>query len=1086
MTEPGLRAGARLGPFVLDGPIAAGGMGRVWAAHHRSNGLPVAIKVLAGARSPRARAALWAEARAVARIDHPGVIRLLDLGEVGEPGGHASAPAPGDATEATAWTATAWGSTVAAPRAGGSPFLVMERADGTLADRLPLPAADALDALRAVLRALAAAHAKGIVHRDVKPANVLRIGGRWVLADFGIAGALDGVAGAASGTARYMAPEQIAGDLAAQGPWTDLYGVGCLAHAVLTGRPPFHGASREAVLDGHRYGRPPPLPSAPELPLHFPGWVDRLLAKDPARRFRCAADALAALDGHDRAAFAADWRAPGSEPPFELIDAGLGLYAHRQAPLVGRRDERARLWAALGEVHATGDMRVAMAIGAPGVGKSRLAQWLAELAAERGLARVVHQVGDAPLGQAVRRALNLTAVEAGRLPAAVARALSDADPTPEEVAAIARLVADALDGESAGRSRAAAMAGFLGLWAIERPVIWWIDDATLAAEALDALQQCLDCDDGAGLPVLVVVTARDGPTERPPGAMTLAPQTAVTLMPSRRALLDLMRRPGTLALPLEPLPPLDARRLVRELLHLDGGVADDLERRAAGHPGFAVRWVADRIEQGHLVPGPVGFRPAPGVAVEVPLDLAGVWTRRVAALARDEGERRLLELAAALGPDVDRAAWLRAATDRGAAERLEARLMRLDVVRAEGPGRWRFTHSPLVEAIGAAAVRGGRWRAINRAAADALLAGDDDPPPALLARLLRIGGRPQDAIAPLLVAAQRSIDDGAYGAALAWLDERAALLEGPDPARDRVAHLRIRALRKLQRSDEALALAEALWVDPPADPALRVRIAIDWSAVLRQQGRLDEGRARIEAGLDEARAVGDPHLITAAATTLGRQLMFAGMLEEAEPIAVEGLEAAITSSDRASALYGVGLLACRRKQWDRARAALIEGRELWRAEGFLHGVSDMENQLADAAREAGDLDAADGHYARSIQTARLAGISIAVPLLNQGFLALEREQAEEARRLLRRAAAALLRERNALGLAFARVGRLQAAAMLGDREEWAAALAMRTPVQARGWPELFSLLDEAAELAEAAGFDPAPVRALHARWSAPG
>ncbi len=1077
-----MKAGRRLGPFVLESPIAAGGMGQVWAARHVA-GLPVAIKVLAGPISAQGKAALWAEARAVARIDHPGVVRLLDVGEVEAREGEAPCDAADttETLEATAWARTAYAAAVDTT-ADGSPFLVMERADGTLADRLPLPPTDALAALRAVLDALAAAHARGIVHRDVKPANVLRIGGRWVLADFGVAAAVDGVVGARSGTPRYMAPEQVVGDGPAQGPWTDLYAVGCLAHALLTGRPPFDGADRQALTDAHRFGRPPPLPALPGLPPHMSGWVDRLLAKDPGRRFRCAADALAALDGAPTpVGFSGEWRDPPREPPFHLVGAGLGLYGHRSVPLVGREEERAALWSTLGAVHASGDLRLALIVGEPGVGKSRLVRWLVERAAERGLARVVYSQGDAPLGQGLRRAMNLDDVPAGDVAPLVARALADAEPTPAEVQAVAGLLTGRLAGDR--RARAAVMAQWLGLWALERPVIWWIDDAHRASEALDAVAQCLRVDDGAGLPLLVVLSAREGEAVEGPAPTTVA-ATAAELGPTRDRMFDLMRRPQTLALALDPLPALDARRLVRSLLHLDGAVADALERRAAGHPGFAVRWVADRIEQGQLVPGRDGFRPAAGATLDLPSDLVAVWRARAAALARRPEEQRLLELATALGPRVCDRVWRRAAGGLAPhAVALLSRLMRQGSAVADGPGHWRLALGPLVEAIAAESARRGRWAAVNRAAASAL-SQEDAPDPALLARLYRQGEQPAAAIAPLLAAAEQALDRGAYAAALAWLDDRRGLLTGPDPADALADHLRIRALRKLQRPAEALIIAEALWAMPPVDQRLWTLIQIESAALLRQRGRLDDGLAMTRRALETARATGDPGLVCTAATTLARQLAIAGHYAEAEPVAAESLARAVDLHSRGSALYGMGLLFCRLQQWDRARTVLEDCRETWRTAGHLHGVSDAENQLADVARGMGDLDVAAAHYQQSIAYARLAGISVAVPLLNQGMLTLELEAWEEARRLLRQAAAALLQEGNALAAAFAKVGRLQAAAALGDAAEWADALAMPRQPAATGWGEMVVMLDEAIALGQAAGFDTAPVEAMKARWQA--
>ena len=206
---------------------------------------------------------------------------------------------------------------LAAGSASGLPYYTMPFVEGrSLRDRVAregaLPIGDAIGILRDVARALAYAHAHGVVHRDVKPDNVLLSGGTAVVSDFGIAKAIGEAraalgSGAVSltsvgvgiGTPAYMAPEQAAGD-----PGTDhradIYAFGCLAYEVLTGVPPFRGRSVHQLVAAH-FSDPPEAVHArrPDVPPTIDALVARCLEKDPARRPQSAAELLEVLDSPD-------------------------------------------------------------------------------------------------------------------------------------------------------------------------------------------------------------------------------------------------------------------------------------------------------------------------------------------------------------------------------------------------------------------------------------------------------------------------------------------------------------------------------------------------------------------------------------------------------------------------------------------------------------------------------------------------------------------------------------------------------------------------------------------------------------------
>jgi serine/threonine-protein kinase len=248
-------------------------MGEVYLAEDPRHRRQVAIKVL----SPEAAAALGPdrflrEIEIAAQLTHPHILPVHDSGS-----------------------------------ADGRLYFVMPYVEGEslrqrLAREKQLPVEDALRIARDVADALSYAHSRGVVHRDVKPENILLESGHAVVADFGIARALAASAGEtltatgmAVGTPAYMSPEQAAGDRNLDGR-TDLYSLGCVLYEMLAGQPPFTGPTAESLVHQHLSAAPRPIAELrPAVPAGVGAALQRALAKTPADRFRTAPELAAAL-----------------------------------------------------------------------------------------------------------------------------------------------------------------------------------------------------------------------------------------------------------------------------------------------------------------------------------------------------------------------------------------------------------------------------------------------------------------------------------------------------------------------------------------------------------------------------------------------------------------------------------------------------------------------------------------------------------------------------------------------------------------------------------------------------------------------
>jgi eukaryotic-like serine/threonine-protein kinase len=259
------------GRYSLDRELGRGGMGVVYLANEVDLDRPVAIKLLPPDRAANARlkARFLQEARTSAKLSHPNIIPIHAVDEV-----------------------------------GGFVFFAMAYVDGeTLAERVrvrgPLPPSEAARVLREVAWALAHAHAHGVVHRDVKPDNILleRGTGRALVADFGIAAAEEGATGEITGTPEFMSPEQALGKTV--DARSDLYAFGVTAYYAMSGKLPFHGRTATEVLAKQVNAIPAPLATvAGALPRKLAQTMERCLAKRPSHRPKSAeavADELGAV-----------------------------------------------------------------------------------------------------------------------------------------------------------------------------------------------------------------------------------------------------------------------------------------------------------------------------------------------------------------------------------------------------------------------------------------------------------------------------------------------------------------------------------------------------------------------------------------------------------------------------------------------------------------------------------------------------------------------------------------------------------------------------------------------------------------------
>ena len=611
--------------FLLDAVIGEGAQGTVWRARHATSGELVAIKVLRGGPAVTAtvRSMFARELRAVAGLDHPNVVWLLDHGWVDD------------------------AAAVVEPRLEiDAPFLALEYGTlGTLDARCGrLTWAEVLPIVLGVVDGLAHAHARGLLHLDLKPTNVLLAGEFEAptpkLADFGLARApAPGRPLRTTGTPAYMAPEQFGNDAGALGPWTDLYAVGCLLTATLTGAPPFGLSGAAQLRDAHLNKRPPPLAPSTPVPVGLYAIVDKLLAKTPADRFGSAAElarALASL-GPDLpgasspprgtgttvlapvveaavtaeierivdlpAPFPARWDVRAASPrDTGLVAAGLGLVSLRRPRTVGRELERAELWSALREAVATRCGGAVVVTGEPGMGARHLVRWLAERAHELGAARGLLMSASSP---------RLAATS----PAAIAQEL-------ERMAASRPLVVGLLH-------------------AHEMPH---------AAAVLAGAQR-------ARAPVLCVATV---PAPVPAGLRLPVP--IVRLGPVSDATLH---------------------EMVATLLPLAPALVGPLCARAEGVPGRALERVRRLAEDRQLVPVDAGWGLRPSADLEDVL--APIRSRqRLASLA--EADREALRVLEQLG-DATLETWTEACRQARVAdvERALERLARTAWVDADGP-----------------------------------------------------------------------------------------------------------------------------------------------------------------------------------------------------------------------------------------------------------------------------------------------------------------------------------------------------------------------------------------------------------------
>jgi tetratricopeptide (TPR) repeat protein len=1078
-------------------PLAQGGMGTVWLGEHAPTGRRLAVKALRGEVSPALRQRLQRETRALGRVRHPGVVRVWDLIDLVLPG-----------------------------HAVPTPSLVMDWVEtGPPPPRTPAEVRLALDA---VLEALAAAHARGVLHLDLKPSNVLHPaeGPPIRLIDFGLAPVDAGER--TGGTPGYLAPEQMRTDAAYPvGAATDIHGAACLAWSWLTGAPPFAGSTVARRLEARWLESPDwdLLPPAEGLR----AWFRKALAWSPWSRFADTTTARAALhawwpadDAHampppptagdtvpwtlSSSTFASSadafpvpppahpptpqaalpppplplpWRraaltdpGPVADPP--LHGFGLGMASLPAQDVVGRAASRAALAEALDRVHTRGGSVAVALTGAQGSGRTHLLSWWATAARVQGATRVLETdaadgVGeDAWIRGWLRAALQGSAFGSAGDATACWDAWCEGAGVPGGAAA--PWWAGALRRTLAGEGPVnlpvlcAAFAAWLEVWR-EGMVVLLAVDGTPRGEVPRAL------------------LGRDHP---------LRAMEGVCLGWAGDG--GLPASAGWEEVPLAPLTFEETDALVRQLLGTTTALTTALYGRTQGQPAHVAALVERWIRQGRLYLTPTGFEAAPGDWLFDAAD-GDVWGGALDAEALERWRQQAgpaawegAGVAAVLGLQPD-AAHLKAACDR-----LQAGPPEGWILPAEAGGWWRGGHASghwasaqAREAVLAWGARDGRVALWAQAVLESQARAGVAPGVVDEVGWLLLAGREEEAVTRGLAAMGRRMSSAEIPVARALADRLRAVLQrrgepADSPRLGALEAMEAMAQVHARHLGEAAAQLDALLAhgDQPAWAELMPRLLRLRATVAQGRGEGTLARALAAQAVVAAEAVGDTEEWLTSTAEVGWLQTAAGSFEEAAATLSAGLEAARRHGSR----FHEVILLQRQARLERQRGRHEAARQCH--EGVLAVTDPMENPLAWATalnglaeleREAGALAEASAHYREAWTWYRRAASGQEVyAALNLALVDIARQAWTQAEAMAARTLEALVRADNH---ADAHCARAILAVPLAAQGRWAEVAALQQGLDGFfGRVELVDTdmarcLEAVALMAQAAGDDAA-------------
>lgn len=1041
-----------LGPFQISGAIGRGGMGIVFAGNHLTQRVPVAIKVITrkGAEHPRFRQALRNEVQAVARLNHPGIVQVLDYGDISRV---TESESNGELRAQT-------------------PYYVMEYLKlGTLSSIVGrVTWRQAKSIILSILDALAHAHAMGLVHRDIKPGNILlgEFAGRVVpkLADFGLAYAVEKSERAARsiGTPPYMAPEQIAQPWRKHGPWTDLYAVGCVAFELLTGMRAFSGSSIKETFDAHLKGERREFKSVVRVPDGFHDWLNRILTVDLQARFQSAAEAsrflgsvdernigdirppeatelaLAGLtpvldafwvgesrqDTFQRAwssmpsvvlensPIPSAWNTPRYEPiPPRLAGAGLGLFGLRVTPLIGRHRELDSMWTALRKAAGTRSLQTVTILGPDGVGRTRLGDWFGQRCSELAVASVLSAthpdetpgLGLRALIKRIFRTHGSTFEETKVIVNEFLTTLGVA--TDYNVRGFSELlresvlpVHEAPFEFSTSRQRYALILALLRRMAAEKPVVLWLDDAHRDSDTLDFVRFLIKANRLDPIPALLMVSI---------------PSEALGEQPHLEELCAASPKESQVEIELRELNLQEHVQMIRDLLHLEEDLALTLGERTAGNPRMAVELISNWVAKDQLVVTDQGFQLKSGV-VEIPKSLKDVWNHRVEAAIADFPDWSIaLEVAASLGQEIDTYEWEMLCERAGieASPDLVVELTRRRLLKSTSTG-FEFHHVMVKEVLEAASRAAGTWERNARWAAELMERLYDMTRPTYsrrYAEYLIAGGFAERSIEPLFYTAQAFRRAGDFNSAQHVSLKILKTLQGLGTPLDQsvwglVWSLRARTFLNQSKPADALiwakqaieAAKEFGWKEVLADALTSLAMAKRWVGAA-------DAEVAIQEAYDVFRTLEDADPSVGGA--LSHVLISERRFDEARDILSAVFSVRSEARDLALNHQHRSRLAIFEEDWENAMVYSKEALRRFQALGHFAGVAQSLECVAEVHRKNGDSKEAAQIYNQCIDLQRAIGLPTVISQINLGSILLDEGSYDESERLFLLAAETL-------------------------------------------------------------------------------